>query len=46
MRLLERAREAAAAVDAGKIAKEGPKNDIRERVNAARLDAIRNALRH
>jgi tRNA nucleotidyltransferase (CCA-adding enzyme) len=40
MRLLERAREAAAAVDAGKIAKEGPKNDIRERVNAARHAAI------
>jgi tRNA nucleotidyltransferase (CCA-adding enzyme) len=41
IRRLERAREAAAAVDAGAIAKAGSKNDIRERVNAARLEAIR-----
>ncbi|HZN26109.1 MAG TPA: multifunctional CCA tRNA nucleotidyl transferase/2'3'-cyclic phosphodiesterase/2'nucleotidase/phosphatase [Burkholderiales bacterium] len=39
---LRRAREAAAAVDAGAIAKaRGQTQDIKERVNAARLDAIR-----
>jgi tRNA nucleotidyltransferase (CCA-adding enzyme) len=40
---LQRARAAAAAVDAGAIAKESTK-DIRERVNAARLDAVRREL--
>jgi tRNA nucleotidyltransferase (CCA-adding enzyme) len=40
---LRRAREAAAAVDAGAIAKANPK-DIKERVSAARLEAIRQAL--
>jgi tRNA nucleotidyltransferase (CCA-adding enzyme) len=44
IRRLERAREAASAVDAGTIAKAGKKQDIRERVNAARLEAIRAAL--
>lgn len=43
-RRLERAREAAAALDAGAVAKAGAKDNIRERVNAARLDAIRKAL--
>jgi hypothetical protein len=40
---LKLARDAAAAVDAGSIAKASAK-DIRERVNAARLEAIRKAL--
>lgn len=40
---LKRARDAAAAVDAGSIAKASAK-DIKERVNAARLEAIREAL--
>jgi tRNA nucleotidyltransferase (CCA-adding enzyme) len=44
IRRLERAREAASQVDAGAIAKAGAKNDIRERVNAARLEAIRSAM--
>jgi tRNA nucleotidyltransferase (CCA-adding enzyme) len=44
IRRLERAREAASKVDAGAIAKKGAKNDIRERVNAARLEAIRGAV--
>jgi hypothetical protein len=44
IRRLERAREAASQVDAGGIAKAGAKNDIRERVNAARLEAIRAAV--
>ena len=43
---LERAREAAAGVDAGAIAKSsGKPDDIRKRVNAARLEAVRAALR-
>ena len=37
---LERARAAAAAIDAGAVAKAGPKNDIKKRVNAARLAAV------
>jgi tRNA nucleotidyltransferase (CCA-adding enzyme) len=42
---LQKAREAAAAVDAGAIAKAaGRSSDIKQRVNAARLDAIRAAL--
>jgi len=41
---LRRAREAAAAVDAGAVAKAGPKDDIKERVGLARLAAIRQAL--
>jgi tRNA nucleotidyltransferase (CCA-adding enzyme) len=42
---LRRAREAAAAIDAGAIAKaSGKGDDIKTRVNAARLDAIRAAL--
>jgi tRNA nucleotidyltransferase (CCA-adding enzyme) len=41
---LRRAREVAAAIDAGAIAKASPK-DIKERVSAARLEAIRDALR-
>ena len=42
---LERARRAAAAVDAGAIAQSSAKpNDIRARVHAARLNAIRAAL--
>ena len=45
IRLLEKAREAGAAVDAGAVAKSGGKNDIKERVNAARLDAVAAALR-
>ena len=45
MRMLERAREAGAAVDAGAVAKAGSQNDIRERVSAARLDAIAKALK-
>jgi tRNA nucleotidyltransferase (CCA-adding enzyme) len=45
IRLLEKAREAAAGIDAASIAKTaGEKNAIRELVNAARLDAIRAAL--
>jgi tRNA nucleotidyltransferase (CCA-adding enzyme) len=44
IRRLERAREAGAAIDAGAIAKAGAKNDIRERVNSARLEAIGNAI--
>jgi tRNA nucleotidyltransferase (CCA-adding enzyme) len=40
---LKRARDVAAAVDAGSIAKASPKN-IKERVNAARLEAITKAL--
>ena len=45
IRRLERAREAAAAVDAGAIAKaSGKPDEIRERLNAARLEAIRAAL--
>ena len=43
---LRRARDAAAAVDAGAIARASAKPElIRERVNAARLDAMRNALK-
>ena len=38
---LSRAREAGAAVDAGAIAKAGAKDNIKERVNAARLNAIK-----
>jgi tRNA nucleotidyltransferase (CCA-adding enzyme) len=45
IRRLERAREAGAAIDAGAIAQAGAKKDIKERVNAARLDAIRKALK-
>jgi tRNA nucleotidyltransferase (CCA-adding enzyme) len=42
---LRRAREAAAAVDAGAIAKaQGKRQDIKERVNAARLEAVRVAV--
>jgi tRNA nucleotidyltransferase (CCA-adding enzyme) len=41
VRRLQRAREAAAAVDAGAIAKAGAKDNIRERVSAARLEAMR-----
>ena len=44
IRRLEGARQAAAAIDSGAIAKAGPKKDIRERINSARLDAISNAL--
>ena len=44
VRRLMRAREAAAAVDAGAVAKAGARENIRERVNAARLAAIRHAL--
>ena len=45
LRRLERARAAAAAVDAGAIAKGSANADeIRERLSAARLDAIRKAL--
>lgn len=45
IRKLERAREAAAAVDAGAIAKASSKpEEIRERLNAARLEAIRAAV--
>ncbi len=44
IRRLDRAREAAAAVDAGAVAKSGGKDKIRERVNAARLAAISTAL--
>jgi tRNA nucleotidyltransferase (CCA-adding enzyme) len=44
IRRLERAREAAAGVDAGAIAGAGDKSDIRERVNAARLAAIQNVF--
>jgi tRNA nucleotidyltransferase (CCA-adding enzyme) len=44
IRLLDGARQAGAAVDAGAIAKAGAKSDIRERVNAARLDAITKAF--
>jgi tRNA nucleotidyltransferase (CCA-adding enzyme) len=44
MRRLEAAREAGAKVDAGAVAKAGAKNDIRERVNAARLEAISAAI--
>ncbi|MDB5865504.1 MAG: cca, partial [Betaproteobacteria bacterium] len=44
IRRMTRAREAASKVDAGAIAKAGAKNDIRERVNAARLEAIRTAV--
>ncbi|MGZ5095299.1 MAG: multifunctional CCA tRNA nucleotidyl transferase/2'3'-cyclic phosphodiesterase/2'nucleotidase/phosphatase [Burkholderiales bacterium] len=45
IRRLQRAREAAASVDGAAIAKESSKtDDIRSRVNAARLDAIRTAL--
>ena len=43
---LRRAREAAAAVDAGAIAKaSGKGQDIKARLNAARLDAMRTAVR-
>jgi tRNA nucleotidyltransferase (CCA-adding enzyme) len=42
---MRRAREAAAAVDAGAIAKKSANaREIKERVNAARLEAIRSAL--
>ena len=44
MRLWTRAKEAGAAIDAGRIAQAGPKSDIRERVNAARFDAITKAM--
>ncbi|MDB5923765.1 MAG: multifunctional addition/repair protein [Betaproteobacteria bacterium] len=45
IRRLQRAREAGASVDGAAIAKESSKtDDIRSRVNAARLDAIRAAL--
>jgi tRNA nucleotidyltransferase (CCA-adding enzyme) len=40
---LEKARAAAAAVDAGAIAAKGPGKDIARRVDAARLEAIRSA---
>ena len=45
IRRLEGARIAAAAIDSGAIAKAGPKSGIRERIDAARLEAISNALR-
>ena len=46
MQLLERARAAGAAVDAGAIAKASvDQAGIRERIDAARLDAIRAALK-
>ena len=41
---LNRARTAAAAVDSGAVAKAGPKSDIKDRVNAARLAAIEKIL--
>jgi tRNA nucleotidyltransferase (CCA-adding enzyme) len=44
IRRLQRAREAAAAIDAGAVASAGGKDGIRERVNAARLEAIRTAV--
>ena len=43
LQALRSARAAAAAIDAGAIAKESPK-DIKARVNAARLEAIRRSL--
>ncbi|HEV7799825.1 MAG TPA: multifunctional CCA tRNA nucleotidyl transferase/2'3'-cyclic phosphodiesterase/2'nucleotidase/phosphatase [Burkholderiales bacterium] len=44
IRRLQRAREAAAAVDAGTIAKFGSKGDICERVNVVRLEVIRGVV--
>jgi tRNA nucleotidyltransferase (CCA-adding enzyme) len=41
---LQRAREAAVSIDVGAVAHAGPKQSIRDRVNAARLAAIRAAL--